>query len=649
MPMRSFLFYLVFLVLPFASIAQVKLEGYGSIDIADLKNTTCEFSPGASALILIDACETTFEKGVHSLFYVHEKVRERIKILKEDGLAYASVKITSYSKNNYESLTNIKGASYNLDEAGKIIKTPLEKSTIFTKPGDANHSITSFAMPAVKIGTIIEYTYERVVKSYSNIKAWSFQSAIPTRISQYSIETPDFFVFMQDRTGSLPMDKKLKATSHNMITEDSRNLDYQCTLTTFTMQNIPPVPDEPFMASVEDYQEKIRFQLSRIVPQYGNDVGEEDTWGKLANSLMIDLDFGRQLDEELPLTYAHAPMSDYAKMCAVYEDVSKRLTWNDVYSIWSLQGVEDTWNKKSGSTGDINLLLLNRLKNAGLKAYPLLASTRKHGKITRTYPFLDQFNEVLAYVEIGQKQYVLDASYQNLVPGITPPNVANTQGLVVVRDNPYFISLSDSSCFARKSMVVTGSIDASGTLKADAVMKAYNYSGLQELREWKADKIAYQTAHYKTLTIDKMEVNPLPEGFPAMEEKFSFSLQPTVDGAYSFLPFNLLSEFSENPFLPESRKTNIDFNYKRQFSVMQLYQLPENYEVSNTPVRTQLILSDSSIVVKHTLLYDKQSLSIRTSIEFRKISYSKGEYPQLRDFYKKMFDLITAPIVLKKK
>ena len=63
-------------------------------------------------------------------------------------------------------------------------------------------------------------------------------------------------------------------------------------------------------------------------------------------------------------------------------------------------GIKKAWDKRSGNTGDINLILLSLLKEAGVIAYPCLISTRNNGKINTAYPFLDQFNALYVYVPL---------------------------------------------------------------------------------------------------------------------------------------------------------------------------------------------------------------------------------------------------------
>ncbi len=62
-------------------------------------------------------------------------------------------------------------------------------------------------------------------------------------------------------------------------------------------------------------------------------------------------------------------------MATIHNYVRKNMEWNNYGGIWALNGVKSAWKDKKGTSGEINLILVNLLKDAGLKASPLLVST----------------------------------------------------------------------------------------------------------------------------------------------------------------------------------------------------------------------------------------------------------------------------------
>lgn len=60
-----------------------------------------------------------------------------------------------------EKIQNLKAATYNLED-GKLVATELDKKSIFKDKYDKNRMQMKFTLPAVKEGSIIEYSYTQV-------------------------------------------------------------------------------------------------------------------------------------------------------------------------------------------------------------------------------------------------------------------------------------------------------------------------------------------------------------------------------------------------------------------------------------------------------------------------------------------------------
>jgi hypothetical protein len=83
-----------------------------------------------------------------------------------------------------ENLDNLKGVTYNL-ENGKVIETKLESGSIFKDKLSKYYTVRKFTLPAIKEGSILEYTY--VIKSdyLFNLQPWEFQGEYPRLWSEY--------------------------------------------------------------------------------------------------------------------------------------------------------------------------------------------------------------------------------------------------------------------------------------------------------------------------------------------------------------------------------------------------------------------------------------------------------------------------------
>ena len=129
------------------------------------------------------------------------------------------------------------------------------------------------------------------------------------------------------------------------------------------------------------------------------------------------------------------------KMKRIHQYVRSNMVWDGISSRYSEAGVKSVHEKK-GNSADINLLLVSLLRSAGLETYPLLVSERHHGRVDTAYPFIDQFNKVVALVRLDGNQYVMDGT-DNATPSVMMPvQLLNTTGFLVDKKKYGFVHLN---------------------------------------------------------------------------------------------------------------------------------------------------------------------------------------------------------------
>ncbi|MEP6610855.1 MAG: hypothetical protein ABJA76_03190, partial [Mucilaginibacter sp.] len=106
--------------------------------------------------------------------------------------------------------------------------------------------------------------------------------------------------------------------------------------------------------------------------------------------------------------------------------------------------------------------------------------------------------------------------------------------------------------------------------------------------------------------------------------------------------------FNKNPFLNEKRQADIDFGIQASYTIKSLYKAPAGYKVEALPQGVSMAMPDKSITFKRIVSEQDGQILIRFNIDFSKSLFSVEEYPAIRDFYKKMFEMLNEQIVLKK-
>lgn len=637
--------------------AQKGQPAFGKIDKADLEMKDCDFDKGAEALVLIDYGNTYYDRGTagYSLFSTVFERRTRIKILKEKGITQADIEIPFYTRNNEEHIVKLKANTYNLDESGRIITTEVKKSSIYTKRIDGFYSKIFIAFPDVKAGSIIEYSYSMERETMSSLRNWYFQGRIPVRYSEYQLTIPQIFRFSVQPSVIDPIENKQEIIE-DLISSSKGVVETKSLKNNYIMRNLPGIKDEPFMGGAKDYMQRLEFQLTQV---YYDSRRIEDIsvkWKDVIKDLFLNEDFGLQLQKEIPATNLLDEASKFAdaeaKMKYLYNRVRMQMNWNGDYDIYTGNGISKTWNTKTGNTADINLLLIYLLNNAGLKVTPVLFSTRQHGLVSPYYPFINQFNTVMAYVEVNDKSYVLDATDKYINYKLIPGQVVNTKGLLLKDDDGIWKDFSNGKYIYKVVAAIQGEIDSDGIMSGNGLVNCYDYARLERCERWFTDKQKFKENYflnpYPAYTIKDVQVNNSDADSLPLEQKINFSTKLSSSGAYRYFSVNIFSDLETNPFLADKRVSDIDFGVPQEYTIFGNFTIPPGYVFEGLPENISITTPDKSNVFSRTSRVEANLLNVRINVEFKKPLYPAVLYPDFKEFFKKMFESLNEQVVIKK-
>ena len=640
--------------------AQKGLPAVGKIDKADLEMKDCDFDKGADAVKLIDWGNIFYRRGKDLFNTIYER-RVRIKILKEAALNYANVSIPYYDENNEEQIKKISAYSFNLDDAGNIKITEVGKSSIYTKRINKQHSEMIIAFPEAKVGSVIEYKYTMERETMNDIKDWYFQGKIPTRYSEYQLNIPLIFRFAVQPSVVDELETKDEIYEERIAVGGdgaSSIIQAKAIRKNYIMRHLPGIKTEPYMGSPFDYMQRLEFQLSQIDFGDGDVRDIRKTWNDLLKNLMESEDFGLQLDKKISgtedLIVQAALLTDPEnKIRSVYDFVRKNMNWNERETIFSDEGIINAWKNRAGSSADINILLANLLRKAGIQAYPVLFSTRENGLVNANYPFISQFNTVMAYVKLGEKFFILDATDKYASFRLTPEVIVNTRGFVVEGEKGKWVEAKDITHKYKVMSAVHGVIDENGVMKGDAVVNCSSYAKGKRCISWVQDnekfKQAYFVKPYTSLQIDQLVVKNAEYDSLPLEQKVNFNYTLGNSGGYRNFTVNLFSDLETNPFIADERQSDIDFGVLKDYMIFGNYTIPEGYSFEALPENLSMIMPDTSISFTRFLSAEANLLNVRISVSFKNTYYPVSVYPDFAAFYKKMMAKLNEPIVIKRK
>ena len=623
---------------------QKEAPPFGQIDKADLEMTTCDIDPEANAYTLVKTGEIDF---TYSGLPIRETiVRYRVKILSDRAVSRGNIRMVYESKDDVQFITDIKGLTYNLDDNGNVLTSKLDKKNVFSKQLDQRLSEVDFSLPDVKKGSVIEYTYTISTKTIAVLDNWDLQEDNPIRFSQLYLSIPRYVDFSYNIHRTLPLD----------VHDDPSGAKV------FTMENIPSLQDEPFMSSRKDYLQHLEFKLTAVhfPGQFERDFNT--SWEKINDDMVHRDDLGAKLDKTLPhteeldgLLAAVKPTDSVARMALVYDYVRQHMEHDENgNSRFAPDGVKTAWENKKGGIGAINLVLVSLLRHAGLRAYPLLVSTRKHGGINTISPSMSQFNQTLALVKIGQQGYVLNGIDKFTPYTLVPYDVQNSSGFIIDRDAWGWIELYDGQDRYQTTVVLTGQMNAGGVLKGHASIYNSGYAKVPRERTLKESgperfKELYYTRAYRNFRADSLALTGENDDTLPLTQELDFHTRLNNTGDYTFFTPSLFLGLERNPFIADQRFSDVDFGYAQRYSITGSLQLPDGFAFDTLPKNIRMVMPDTSIVLERLMQVDEGVLSYRINLEIKRPVYMAAEYPDFHEFYKKLFATLNDPVVIQKK
>jgi len=619
--------------------AQQKIPEFGKVDKSELEMTSCDFDKDAEAVVLFDDGEFFF-----SALFGNER-HIRIKILKDKGLDRADVHIKYYAYRGAENVKGISAQTYNLDAAGNIVVTKLEKKQIYDKKINARYSEIAFSLPEVKVGSVIEYKY--TIEGSDDI-TWYFQQSIPVLLSRYSINFPDDIEMSTIPHCSLP---------YKSGTERKSGRDIQV----YTMEKVPALRDEAYISCEDDY---LQSMTARIVATNFFGMPRKSyirNWPQIIRLLMEDEDFGVQLKKNIPRTKDLDSMlakitSPFEKMATIHHYVRKNMEWDNNDNIWALSGVKSAWKDKKGTSGEINLILVNLLKDAGLKAHPVLVSTRDNGRVNTFVASVSQFNKVMAYVQIDDKTYVLDAVEKFTPTKLMPMDVMASQGLVIEKietEEWGWQTIWDEHSLFSNSIYINADVDKDGLMKGSASISSDGYARVKRMRALQEGKKEFTEKYFTSqntgIRVDSVLIENEKNDTLPLSQVVTFNQDLNGSGDYKYFTANIFSGLERNPFVEDNRFSDVFFGYNQHISIVGNITIPDNYQFEELPKNLRMIMPDTSISFTRLASAGEGILSFRVTLDFKRPVFGVDEYPEFKEFYKKLFDLLNEQFVIRKK
>lgn len=649
---------------------------FGKVSEEELQQVSDANYPEANATVLYRNQNIHFQYIQNTGFVQVNQVHERIKIYNKEGFDEATKFIKFYSnsdgsRSNNENITTLKGATYNL-EGGKIVEDKLKKDGIFEEVTNKYWKTTKFTMPNIKEGCVIEYTYTLESPNLS-IDDIELQSSMPIRKLDFTLKTPEYFNYksmINPRATYLP--NIITSTENSSITLTSKersgiyvsktsfvtsNVNYIINILSADLKDIPPLIEENFIDNINNYKSKLILELQSIKLPNDHIQPLSTTWEKVTKTIYKDEDFGNQLtksgyyndDIDVLLSGVSDPNE---KIALVFDFVKSKVKWNGYYGYTSDAGVSKAYKDGTGNIGDINLMLTSMLRYAGLKANPLLLSTKSNG--IPLLPTRSGFNYVVSAVENESGFILLDASQKFSTYNILPFKSLNWMGRLIREDETSnWIDLIPTS-LSRENVSIN--VEFNDDLSAKGKIRN-NYTDYEAMRfrntfeNYSSQQlIEYLEKNQANLKIANLKIDNLNNLDESLTQTYEFNLNEAVESIGDNLYFSplLFLRNSENPFKENSRNYPIDFIFPSADRYMVNIKIPEGYEVESLPQNSRLQFNDSVGEFTYIGTQNGDYLQFIISTEINKTLILADDYKLFKEFFQQMTEKQSEKVVLKK-
>jgi hypothetical protein len=632
------------LVMAYSARGQEPGFPFGKVTYAELGLNTYAPDTSAGAVILNEFGEAHIENGGdYNLIFNHHA---KIKILKQHALDVADFEIRLYKRNNLqEKLKLVKASSFNVDN-GSLHEVQLAAKNIF-REDKTYFDVVKFAVPNVRVGSVIEVEFEIESPFFYKFRTWEFQSEWPKVYSEYWAKIPANYIYNISLIGFLTLSKNEHEVVHECFHSGGEAVA-DCAFHKFAMKDIPAFRKEDFMTAPSNFMSAINFELSEI--KYFNGRTDKITkeWKDAEIELKKDERFGLQLKkgkdigEQIELLVA-SEADSLIKAKKVYDFIKGWYLWNGMYGQYSELGIRKAFDTKTGNIGDINLSLIAALRFAELEVEPVILSTRENGLPLEIHPVLSDFNYVIAKVNIGKKSFLLDASDEFYPFGMLPERCLNGKGRAFGDEKSYWVDLKPAS----KSKTISNlslKVNNDGRMKGTLFISYLGYEAVRMRRkilsfnnedEYKKNLKDNQ----KNFSIDSVRLENLLELEKPVVEKMDIEITSVSNaGGNSFLfnPF-LARRWNANPFKSNERQYPVDFGPPFEEVMTINIDYPENFEIVNVPEKNGVSLPDNGGRFILQATNTNGTLKMSYSMMVAKPVFSAQEY----HFLKELFNITT--------
>ncbi len=531
------------------------------------------------------------------------------------------------------------------------------------------------------------------------VKYSEFRLYVPNDF-QYMVSSQNVEYFDIQDAQYYSKDILKQGTFHNT---DAEHFDLSGKVFRFAMKDVPAFDCKGFIYKPEDYMAKLNIHLLRIqqrnqseewkrltyplmittnnyyytktpeqrrtIPYPAGYIHLIGDWEKINANMLKHHRFGMPLklpwkDKGALLRITDHQKTDKQKMLDIYNYLRKEMKWDSTYLIYvdrvfdpflgkmyskisgkfvNERSLRKPFEAKTGSNIEINFILIHFLRRMGLKADPVLISTRDNGMIDTNIRDVDQFNHLIVRTIVDQEDIYLDATDSLRPYNFLKKNSIGVAGFLL-NENKHEWVTTDNKSITRKIITSDVKINENGTISGTVKNELNGYDAL-DIRRNIAEKNPEseivstgikdtQTSGMQFKNIENTDKNLIINAEINIPYKNSgkIELNPQID-----------LKFNEDDFMESIRKCPVELDYPFDYHYFVKISYSENYK-PEYPDNLELKMFADKIQFVYKIENKDGVLTLTINYALRKNQFPADAYSKFAIFIDKISSKLSEKI-----
>lgn len=563
-------------------------------------------------------------------------IKNTIKINNRNGEKYARVRINHSESNN---ISNLK--AYIKDSKGETIKK-LKKSDVETRSAISDFSfyeddyISEFKLRHNTYPFTIYYEYKIEYDEFLYVDYWLplINYNIPTRNATLNIEVPiDYNVRYKSNL--------VEKFTLNQI-EDNSKIVY-----TWNVVDFKGAPSEQFAPNIIEFLPHVK-----VIPGRFNFISEGsfESWmkyGKWEYNILKDLQELPQFEKDKVKSIINEEEVEIEKIRKLYNYLQDETRYVNIsIETGGMKPYPASYvaKNKFGDCKALTIYLKSMLKFIGIESfYTSIHADKVIKKIDIETPS-QQFNHVILYVPLDKDTLWLDCTSKGPF-NYVGTFIQNREAFITDKDSSYFVRtprfVNEDVKELRKVEMSFNHINNNAIIKVKKKIRGEIYEDLsyinKNISEPRKTKIIRKNYISKEFDLDKFEIREFHRDDPRIELSFEARSDKVYTNYGNEILINILP-FSIPQFeYPRERKLPLQFNYPIYKSDSLVYEIPEEYTMTNT-------LNNCDIINKYgqfsfRLKKEESKIVILKSIIINEGNYTIDDYSSFYDFIQEILSI----------